>query len=218
MPIVVCTHFEIFAKSHLQKFNRTHKNFAKTNPQNSIVTFIFSQAQTYLVANFYNKTSLLKMKKTRKNSANFEKFFGLYYYSGDKTYELISKNFSRFNYCLLHFIVIKYIIYKYKENSALDRHTPEQRRKNMQAIKNKDSKIEKALRKELWARGLRYRKNVKNVFGKPDIAFIGKKVAVFCDSEFWHGYFVCTLHKKRDYYVRFSHKRLRQWSCSFNSG
>ncbi|MGN0573554.1 MAG: DNA mismatch endonuclease Vsr, partial [Acutalibacteraceae bacterium] len=70
----------------------------------------------------------------------------------------------------------------------MDRHTPEQRRKNMQAVKNKDSKIEMALRKELWARGLRYRKNVKNIFGKPDIAFIGKKVAVFCDSEFWHGY------------------------------
>ena len=44
------------------------------------------------------------------------------------------------------------------------------------------------LRKELWSRGLRYRKNVKNITGKPDIAFIGKKVAVFCDSEFWHGY------------------------------
>mgnify|MGYP005791905695 FL=1 len=66
--------------------------------------------------------------------------------------------------------------------------TPEQRHKNMQAIKNKDSEIELLLRKELWKRGLRYRKNVKKVFGHPDIAFIGKKIAVFCDSEFWHGY------------------------------
>ena len=70
----------------------------------------------------------------------------------------------------------------------MDRHTPEQRRKNMQAVKNKDSKIEVILRKELWNRGLRYRKNSSKVFGKPDIVFIGKKVAVFCDSEFWHGY------------------------------
>ena len=70
----------------------------------------------------------------------------------------------------------------------MDNHTLEQRRKNMQAVRNKDSKIEKILRQELWKRGLRYRKNVKNVFGHPDIAFIGKKVAVFCDSEFWHGY------------------------------
>ena len=59
---------------------------------------------------------------------------------------------------------------------------------NMSRVKNKDSAIEVALRKELWSRGLRYRKNVKIVLGKPDIAFMGKKVAVFCDSEFWHGY------------------------------
>jgi len=70
----------------------------------------------------------------------------------------------------------------------LDNHTPEQRRKNMQAVKNKDSKIELLLRRELWARGIRYRKNTSKVFGHPDIAFIGKKIAVFCDSEFWHGY------------------------------
>lgn len=70
----------------------------------------------------------------------------------------------------------------------MDNHTPEQRHKNMQAVKNKDSKIECLLRKELWKRGLRYRKNVKSVFGHPDIAFIGKKIAVFVDSEFWHGF------------------------------
>ena len=66
--------------------------------------------------------------------------------------------------------------------------TKEQISYNMQQVKNKDSKIEVLLRKELWNRGLRYRKNVTKVFGKPDIVFIGKKVAVFCDSEFWHGY------------------------------
>lgn len=70
----------------------------------------------------------------------------------------------------------------------MDKHTPEQRRKNMQAVKNKDSQIELLLRQELWSRGLRYRKNVNRIYGKPDIAFIGKKVAVFCDSEFQHGY------------------------------
>lgn len=59
---------------------------------------------------------------------------------------------------------------------------------NMQQVKSKDTKIEVILRKELWSRGLRYQKNSKKVFGKPDIVFIGKKVAVFCDSEFWHGY------------------------------
>lgn len=70
----------------------------------------------------------------------------------------------------------------------MDKLTPEQRHKNMQAVKSKDSKIECLLRQELWNRGLRYRKNVNSVFGHPDIAFIGKRIAVFCDSEFWHGY------------------------------
>ena len=70
----------------------------------------------------------------------------------------------------------------------MDKLTPEQRHRNMQTVKNKNSDIELALRKELWRRGIRYRKNVKSVFGHPDLAFIGKKVAVFCDSEFWHGY------------------------------
>lgn len=66
--------------------------------------------------------------------------------------------------------------------------TKEQISFNMKRVKNKDSDIEILLRRELWHRGIRYRKNVKTVFGHPDIAFIGKKVAVFCDSEFWHGY------------------------------
>lgn len=70
----------------------------------------------------------------------------------------------------------------------MDKQTPEQRRKNMQAIKNKDSQIELLLRKELWKRGLRYQKNRTDIFGKPDIVFKGKKIAIFCDSEFWHGY------------------------------
>ena len=70
----------------------------------------------------------------------------------------------------------------------------------MSRIHCKDTKIEIALRKELWSRGLRYRKNVKNIEGKPDVAFIGKKVAVFCDSEFWHGY--DWEHRKNDIKTR----------------
>lgn len=58
----------------------------------------------------------------------------------------------------------------------------------MKAIKCKDTQIEVMLRHEIWNRGLRYRKNVKTVFGTPDIVFTSKKLAVFCDSEFWHGY------------------------------
>ncbi len=63
----------------------------------------------------------------------------------------------------------------------------EKRSYNMSKIKSKDSKIELKLRKALWHRGHRYRVTPKNVFGKPDIVFQAKKVAIFCDSSFWHG-------------------------------
>lgn len=66
--------------------------------------------------------------------------------------------------------------------------TPEQRRRNMQAIKSKDTTIELALRKALWSKGIRYRKNYKMLIGKPDIVITKTKIAVFCDSDFWHGY------------------------------
>lgn len=66
--------------------------------------------------------------------------------------------------------------------------TPEQRRKNMQAIRSKDTSIELRLRKALWERGIRYRKNYKKLIGKPDIAITKYRIAVFCDSDYWHGY------------------------------
>ncbi len=70
----------------------------------------------------------------------------------------------------------------------MSKKTKEQISFNMRRVKNKDSEIELLLRRELRSRYLYYRKNVKTIFGKPDIAFIGKKIAVFVDSEFWHGY------------------------------
>jgi len=70
----------------------------------------------------------------------------------------------------------------------MDKHTPEQRRRNMQAVKNKDSKIELKLRQALYSKGYRYRKNYTKIYGKPDIIFTKQKIVIFCDSEFWHGY------------------------------
>jgi len=61
------------------------------------------------------------------------------------------------------------------------------RSEQMAMIRSCNTTIEVILRKELWRRGLRYRKNIKKIIGKPDIAFVGLKIAVFCDSEFWHG-------------------------------
>lgn len=65
--------------------------------------------------------------------------------------------------------------------------TPEQRHKNMQHIRAKDTGIEVKLRKALWKKGYRYRKNYKALPGKPDIVLTKYKIAIFCDSEFFHG-------------------------------
>ena len=65
--------------------------------------------------------------------------------------------------------------------------TKEQRKRNMQSIRSKDTKIEMILRKALWSRGIRYRKNYSKIPGKPDIAITKYKIAIFCDSEFFHG-------------------------------
>ena len=70
----------------------------------------------------------------------------------------------------------------------MDKLTPAQRRKNMQHVRSKDSQIELKLRRALWHAGFRYRKNVREVFGCPDVVFLRLKIAVFCDSEFWHGF------------------------------
>ena len=69
----------------------------------------------------------------------------------------------------------------------MDNLTKEQRRKNMQHIKARDTSIEVKLRKSLWSKGYRYRKKEDGRPGKPDIVLMKYKVAIFCDSEFFHG-------------------------------
>lgn len=65
--------------------------------------------------------------------------------------------------------------------------TKEQRKKNMQNIRSKDTKIEVLLRKALRAKGIGYRKNYDKLPGKPDIVLTKYKIAIFCDGEFFHG-------------------------------
>ncbi len=65
--------------------------------------------------------------------------------------------------------------------------TKEQRHKNMSHIKGKDTKIEIKMRKLLWHKGFRYRKNYNQLPGSPDIVLTKQKIAVFCDGEFFHG-------------------------------
>lgn len=69
----------------------------------------------------------------------------------------------------------------------MDNLTPAQRKKNMRNIKSKDTSIEVRLRKEMWRRGYRYRKNDKSLPGTPDITMYKYKIAIFCDGEFFHG-------------------------------
>ena len=65
--------------------------------------------------------------------------------------------------------------------------TKEQRHKNMKNIHGKDTAIEIRLRKALWQKGYRYRKNYKELPGCPDIVLTKYKIAIFCDGEFFHG-------------------------------
>lgn len=69
----------------------------------------------------------------------------------------------------------------------MDTLTPQQRHKNMKNIKSKDTKIEVLLRKALWKKGIKYRKNCRDIPGKPDIVITKHKIAIFCDGEFFHG-------------------------------
>lgn len=69
-----------------------------------------------------------------------------------------------------------------------DNLTPEQRSYCMSRIKGKDTGLELRVRSALHRRGLRFRKHVKELPGKPDIVFRKNRVAVFVDGDFWHGY------------------------------
>ena len=75
---------------------------------------------------------------------------------------------------------------RFKESEGF--YTTGKRSRIMSKIKSKNTKPELIFRKELFKRGIRYRVNVKNLPGAPDIANISKKFVVFIDGEFWHGY------------------------------
>lgn len=69
----------------------------------------------------------------------------------------------------------------------VDIFTKKKRSEVMSLIRHKDSKIEVAVRKRLWAEGFRYSKNSTKYFGKPDIVLPKYKTVIFVDSCFWHG-------------------------------
>lgn len=79
----------------------------------------------------------------------------------------------------------------------MDSITKEQRYKAMHNNVQRDTSFELLLRKALWSRGVRYRKNVTSVLGKPDICIKKYKIAIFCDGDFWHG----KNYNKEDFHI-----------------
>jgi len=77
------------------------------------------------------------------------------------------------------------------KNYSIDRTdflSVEERSARMKLIKSTSTKDEVRLGKALWSLGYRYRKNNKSIYGKPDFTFKKLKIAIFIDSEFFHGY------------------------------
>ena len=72
----------------------------------------------------------------------------------------------------------------------MDKLTPEQRHKNMAAIRGKDTKPEMIVRRGLWSRGFRYRLNHKRLPGHPDLVLRKYRTCIFVNGCFWHGHFV----------------------------
>ena len=91
-----------------------------------------------------------------------------------------------------------------------DVHSPEQRRYNMSRIRGKDTKPEMCVRRGLYRLGLRYRVNVRDLPGKPDLAFKLRRVAVFVHGCFWHGHQRCQ-------YFKLPKSRTEFWKTKINS-
>ena len=76
----------------------------------------------------------------------------------------------------------------------MDRLTPEQRHKNLAAVRSKNTKPEMIVRKGLWKRGFRYRLNHKRLPGHPDLVLRKYRTCIFVNGCFWHGHYVAKPH------------------------
>jgi DNA mismatch endonuclease (patch repair protein) len=75
-----------------------------------------------------------------------------------------------------------------RKNAMADTRTPEQRRRIMQSVKTRDTGPELRVRRIVYRLGYRYRLNAKNLPGRPDIVFPGRKKAIFVHGCFWHAH------------------------------
>lgn len=92
----------------------------------------------------------------------------------------------------------------------MDKITKEHRSWNMKRIKSKDTKPELFIRRELWHRGIRYRKNDSSIFGHPDIFISKYRCAVFVHGCFWHRHTGCK-------YAYIPKSRIEFWQKKFQS-
>ena len=91
----------------------------------------------------------------------------------------------------------------------MDTLTPFERSARMRAVKSSDTKPERALRRLVWGLGYRYRKHRGDIPGKPDIALISRKRAIFLHGCFWHRH-DCASGR------RFPKSRLDFWNSKFD--
>lgn len=97
-----------------------------------------------------------------------------------------------------------------------DNLSPEDRRKTMRAVKGRNTSLEKTVSSALHRRGLRYRRCVSNLPGKPDFVFPGAGVIVFVDGDFWHGWrFPGWQHKLTDYWRKKIERNRRRDRSNF---
>lgn len=96
------------------------------------------------------------------------------------------------------------------EMKSLDIQKASVKNKNMQAVRSSGSQIEVTLGKSLWRKGLRYRKNNRLVFGRPDFTLRKYKIAIFADGEFWHGKDWETRKSQHKSNVEFWHKKIER--------
>lgn len=91
----------------------------------------------------------------------------------------------------------------------MDRINKEQRSQNMSRIRSKDTTVEVLVRKALYSRGIRYRKNYRKLPGSPDIVVTSKKIAIFINGCFWHGHSGCK-------YFRIPKSNTEYWTNKIN--
>lgn len=88
--------------------------------------------------------------------------------------------------------------------------TPEQRSRNMAAIKGKDTKPEIIMRKYLFSRGMRFRIQVRKLPGNPDIVLPKYKTVIFVNGCFWHGHEDCKYFRLPKSNVEFWKEKIKR--------